>query len=217
VRGKELSSPAHRCGKKGPNCVFTTGETHQKINYAHVAIDNDVSVAAESRTERRILLVDQHPIFRMGLRFLLRQQKDLFLCEEADNASDAINLCDEFTPDLVVTGLVLHDSTGFHFLDEARHRNPDLKILILSAYDENQFAPRLIREGASGYVMKNNSPEIILKAINVVLSGEKYVSDDIAQYFLSTALTESPGEALTVRQLDIFTLVGAGNSADGLG
>lgn len=160
----------------------------------------------------RIFIVEDHPIYREGLALYLNEQPDMFICGETDNAADAMTKIEELAPHLVIIDLKLVNSSGFSLVQNIRSKWPKLKMLILTMYEETRFAERLLQEGASGYIMKDEGPKVVLQALRSILAGETYASEKIKQQILSRGAKPSPEDALTNRELEILQLVGEGKN-----
>ena len=167
--------------------------------------------------QRRVFIVDDHPIVRQGLALLINREADLAVCGDAEDASSALQRIEELKPDLVVVDISLNGPDGLDLLKNVRVRYPNLPVLILSMLDESLYAERALRDGASGYIMKQEATERVLVAIRRILSGEIYVSDRMASRMLhqfaggSQAGPRSPVTDLTDRELEVFRLIGEGN------
>ena len=136
-----------------------------------------------SQTERprkRVFIVDDHPIFREGLVGVIRQQTNLTVCGEADNASQALDDIRHLKPDLLLTDLSLNGKSGLDLLRELRASHLDLPALVISMHDETQYAEQVLRAGGQGYIMKQAGPEKVLAAIATVLGGHVYLSEDLS-------------------------------------
>lgn len=162
--------------------------------------------------KHRVFVVEDHPIFREGLTLFINRQPDFFVCGESDNAADAISQIEKLTPHLAVIDLVLADSSGFGLVQDIHARWPDMKMLVLSMYEESRFAERLIREGASGYIMKSESSSDILEALRIILAGDTYASEKVKQSMISRGGNSSPEDSLSNRELEIFQFVGEGKT-----
>jgi DNA-binding NarL/FixJ family response regulator len=164
----------------------------------------------------RILVVDDHPMMREGLRLRISSQPDLEVCGEAAQVSEAMTQLKATSPDLVIVDMALAGSHGLDLIKEIKARFPTIRMLVLSAYEESLYAERSLRAGAHGYVNKAECQENILDAVRTVLSGKRYLSDDMTQRLVRQAITGSdPGEAdpiqhLSDRELEVFQLIGAG-------
>jgi len=172
--------------------------------------------AAASPARRRVFLVDDHPVVRLGLRQLFNREPDLTVCGEAGEAQSALGAITDAKPDILVLDISLNGPDGLDLLKEVRERLPDLPVLILSMHEESIYAERALRAGASGYIMKHENAEKVLLALRRILNREMYVSDRIADKMLRQYLgrgavaKHSPVEDLTDRELEVFRLIGEG-------
>src|SRR5438270_9605693 len=133
----------------------------------------------KTRQKAKIVVIDDHPVLRDGLMQLLCSQPDLECTGTADNTADARRLVAQFAPDLMLLDLRLKSGDALDLIKSLRVEHPDLKVLVLSQYDEMMFAERVLRAGACGYVMKENATEEILTAVRKVLAGDMYLSEQI--------------------------------------
>lgn len=166
-------------------------------------------------TKYRILIVDDHPIVRRGLRELVADEPDLEVCGEAEDVSQAIEQLETARPDVVVVDLTLKSGHGLELIQEIRARNDRIKMLVSSMHDETLFAERALRAGAAGYVSKQESPDKIIDAVRQVLRGEIYLSTRMASRLLHRVATGEPLEkhpiqSLSDRELEVFEMVGQG-------
>ena len=176
---------------------------------------------AITQTERKshVVVVDDHPVLCDGLKQLIDRQPDLTCVGVADNTSDAKRLVQECKPDLMILDLRLKGGDALDFIKTLRVEFPDVKVLVLSQYDELIFAERTLRAGASGYIMKENATDEVLRAVRKVLAGELYFSDRVASAIVQRTLREKPGashvglERLSDREIQVFQLLGASYSA----
>lgn len=170
--------------------------------------------------QRRILIVDDHPIVRSALAGLIDEQPDLRCCGDAGQSREALRLIDQTRPDLVIVDLVLKGGSGLELIKQIHSSDSHVRILVASMYDEDLFAERVLRAGANGYVHKDEPTQVILVAIRQVLAGGTYLSDAIAGRLLNCLMnthdsTPRPvGLALlSDRELEVFTLIGRGLTA----
>jgi DNA-binding NarL/FixJ family response regulator len=167
---------------------------------------------------KRILIVDDHPLMCDALVRLISSQTDLDCTGIADNTADARRLAAQLKPDLIVLDLRLKSGDALDLIKTLRVEEPDVNVLVLSYYDELMFAERVLRAGASGYVMKENVAEEILRAVRKVLAGDIYFSDQVAAQLVRQMLRHKPDrsrngvEHLSDRELQVFQLISMGVS-----
>jgi DNA-binding NarL/FixJ family response regulator len=165
---------------------------------------------------RKVLLVDDHPIFREGLAQSINREPDLTVCEEAENALEALEAIGRAQPDLVIADITLPGKSGLELIRDLRALYPNLPILAVSMHEESLYAARILRAGARGYVMKQESPSTLLNAIRHVLKGGIYVSQKMSAQILESFSghhphgSSSPIEQLSDREFEVFHLIGQG-------
>jgi DNA-binding NarL/FixJ family response regulator len=168
----------------------------------------------------RVLLVDDHPIVREGLRGLLAQNPEFCVCGEARGVEDGLEALRTLRPDAAIVDLSLGRDSGLDFIAQARKEAPGCAILALSMLDELTYAERALRRGANGYVMKQEATERLVLALHRVLEGKVFVSPLVSERLLTTLsrpaeTTRYSVDRLTDRELEIFRLLGMGvRSAD---
>src|SRR5688572_21417340 len=113
----------------------------------------------------KVLLLDDHPIVRKGLMLLINAEDDLQVCGEASNSSQAFQIIESAKPDLVIVDISLDGPNGVDFIKTAKEQYPDLLLLVHSMYDEALYAERVLRAGARGYIMKQESSDTLITAI----------------------------------------------------
>ncbi len=174
--------------------------------------------AAETRSVRRVLIVDDHPVVRQGLRHLLESADDLAVCGEAETAMDARIAIDRLQPDVMICDISLRQVDGIELVRILRAHYPELPILVLSALDETIYSARMLALGVSGYIMKQASTEQVLASVRRVLDGNIYVSEAMSNSLLSgfaggaAYQAGDPLERLTNRELQILRQIGKGAS-----
>ncbi|HOK01671.1 MAG TPA: PAS domain S-box protein [Spirochaetota bacterium] len=168
------------------------------------------------KVKYRVLLVDSHPVVRQGLRQILEIENDLEVVGETGNAEEALKLIGRLRPEIMVTDISLSGTGGLELIKACKERYPTLPILVLSIYEESIYAERSIRAGARGYVMKDESPAVIVNAIRTVLDGRQYMSDNLKERLLDKLSSPSKDEktalvdSLTDREFEVFQLIGHG-------
>jgi DNA-binding NarL/FixJ family response regulator len=164
---------------------------------------------------KRIVIVDDHPLFRKGLEQLINSTNDDFaICGEAGDAAEGMNRIRELKPDLVIVDLSLPGANGIELIKNIRAEFQKLPILILSMHDESLYALRALRAGAQGYVMKQEALENVIGAIREVLAGRPYLSSQMSAKlitnFASGSTLANPTDKLSDRELEILELIGKG-------
>jgi DNA-binding NarL/FixJ family response regulator len=165
----------------------------------------------------RVIIVDDHPVVRLGIRQMLASEPSLSVCGEADSVEAALEVCAASNADLAIVDLSLGKVSGLELIKELHARHPDVAILVLSMHDESLFAQRALRAGARGYLQKHEAIEGLVDAIHHVLSGKVYVSDTVAQQVLASLRGTSPAptdqlSTLTDREIQVLERVGRGSS-----
>jgi DNA-binding NarL/FixJ family response regulator len=168
-------------------------------------------------TRARVLIVDDHPLVREGLSARISSQPDMEVCGEASDVDEALALLDATKPALVIIDLTLKTGHGLTLIKKVNARAPRTKILVVSAREESLFAERSMRAGAHGYVNKQEAQEKVIIAMRMVLRGERYLSSELTQRLVGRAVgarSKPVGieESLSDRELEIFELIGRGNS-----
>jgi len=171
-----------------------------------------------NQLKSRTIVIEDHPLVCGGLTQLVNSQPDLACIGTADNTADARRLVEECKPDLAILDLRLKGGDGLDFIKTLRVDHPQVKVLVLSQYDELIFAERALRAGASGYIMKENAMDEVLRAIRKVLAGELYYSKRVADALVQRTLHEKPAgphagiNVLSDREMQVFQLLGASYS-----
>lgn len=132
---------------------------------------------------KRILLVDDHPLLREGLRRLIVADKTLSVCGMATDVAQALTLVETAHPDLVITDLTLPGRGGLELIQDLVASHPALPVMVLSMHDEMIYAKRVLASGGAGYVMKDIAPDGLIGAIHVVLGGGVFTSAAYARHF----------------------------------
>ncbi|HAL72142.1 MAG TPA: DNA-binding response regulator [Verrucomicrobiales bacterium] len=166
---------------------------------------------------QRVLIVDDHPVFRAGLTGLVGMEPDLAVCGEAHDACQAMAAIAKLNPDLVMMDMSLPDKSGLETLKDVRAAYPHIPVLMISMHDETLYAERVIRAGGRGYIMKQEGPEKVIQAIRKVLAGGISVSERISTLILDAlASSQHPKQdgasvtKLTDREFEVYRLVGQG-------
>jgi len=170
----------------------------------------------ERERPARILIVDDHPLVRHGLRQLISDEPNLEVCADAEGAAEALHLVETLTPDLVVIDISLKTGSGIELIKAIRAIDDSIKTLVYSMHEELLYAERALRAGARGYVSKLEATDSIIDAIRRVLDGKIAVSDQMSERLLARIAQQPPESyqdpisSLTDRELEIFELFGKG-------
>ncbi|KFZ37920.1 hypothetical protein HR45_08775 [Shewanella mangrovi] len=170
-------------------------------------------------TKTNILLVDDHAIVREGLSSLIEQHQGFLVSAQAESVENALALLQRQTFDIAIVDLSLNKQNGLDLVKDITRQYPETRVLVFSMHPEEIYAERALRAGAKGYLMKSESPETLLVAINKLLDGMVYLSDRMTKMLLGNAMasgkqrtaTSFGVQALSDRELEIFTLVGKGH------
>jgi two-component system invasion response regulator UvrY len=167
----------------------------------------------------RVIIVDDHPVVRQGLKQIIGTEQDLQLVGEAETAREALSVIRRTACDAVVLDITLPDASGLDVLSQLKSEHPTLPVLIMSIHEEEQYALRVLKAGASGYLMKDSVPEDLIKAIRKIVSNGKYISPSLAERLASEFI--SPGELshekLSNREFQIMCLIASGKSLKEIG
>lgn len=163
----------------------------------------------------RILVADDHPLLRSGLKQVLSQEPDFIVAGEAEDAEQVVQRMEQEQWDFVILDITMPGRSGLDVLRDIRRKQPALPVLVLSMHSEDQFAVRAIKAGANGYISKDNAPAEVVRAIRRILTGKKYVSPTLAE-ILADSLTsdsERPAhETLSDREFQVLCQLASGKT-----
>ena len=166
----------------------------------------------------RVLIVDDHPVFRRGIGELIRRRSDMAICGEAEDAHAALEAMRRLDPDVVMLDVSLPGANGIELIKLLLAERPRLRILVVSMHEESLYALRALRAGARGYVMKHQAEEQLLDALRKVTSGGLYVSPALGEKLVfklvqgSDSDLGSPVDKLSDRELEVLQQFGRGKS-----
>ena len=170
-----------------------------------------------AKKRARVLIVDDHPAVREALALRIARQRDLEVCGEAADTSEALRLVAETQPDLAVVDISLKTGNGIDLIKRIKDRDDHIRIVVWSMHSESLYAERALRAGALGYVNKDQATDTIVEAIRRVLEGKVWLSEAMAERVLHRAVgaggkagTRSLVETLADRELEVFRLIGQG-------
>ena len=168
-----------------------------------------------SKRKIRILIVDDHAIMREGLKRILADEPEMQVAGEAANGDEALGMVRDGEWGVVLLDIALPGKSGLDILKHIKAAQPALPVLILSMYPEDQYAVRVLKSGAAGYLTKESAPGQLVAAIRKVAQGGIYVSQELAEKLaieLHSAPEKSPHETLSDREFEILRLIGAGRT-----
>jgi DNA-binding NarL/FixJ family response regulator len=171
-----------------------------------------------SLIKHRVLIVDDHPLVRKGLTEAMAAEADLEVCGEAASVPEALRQAEATRPHVVIIDLTLGAEDGIELIDYIKSRWPTMKMLVSSAHDEQTYAARALRAGALGFISKREPLPQVVAAVRQVLRGEVFLSPHMATCLLQRAvggesLDQDPVQALSNRELQVFGMIGEGQSA----
>jgi two-component system invasion response regulator UvrY len=163
----------------------------------------------------RVLIADDHPVVRRGLKEILVRELEHSVCDEAENVEQAITKVRGHDWDLVILDIAMPGRSGLDVLRDIRQERRQLPVLIFSMHAEDQYARRVLKAGARGYMNKESSPEELIKAIKRILSGGRYVSPALAErlaWDLSEDNWRPVHETLSDRELEVLRMIASGKT-----
>jgi len=162
------------------------------------------------------LLVDDHPIVRLGVIQLLDLEPDLQVRWQASSAAEAVAICESAAPDMAIVDISLGEESGVELIRQLTRTHPAMQILAMSMHDESLYAERAVRAGAKGYVMKHSASKNIVAALRRIRAGEIHVSEAVHSRLMHRAMARDEGQMpsglglLSERELEVFRLIGMG-------
>ncbi|PKL18170.1 MAG: DNA-binding response regulator [Spirochaetae bacterium HGW-Spirochaetae-5] len=169
------------------------------------------------KKKHSVMIVEDHSIVRMGLCMLISQLDDMSICQEVDSGDKALEYLKNNKADVIIVDISLNDMNGIDLIKYIRRTDQKVPILVLSVFDETFYADRSFAAGATGYIMKQEASDVIVKAIRTVIAGEIYASEKIRNQLLKKVIgkNDEAGETristLTDRELQVFELIGSGH------
>ena len=173
----------------------------------------------ECKSKIKILIADDHPLFRQGLKNAFSDTSDIEVVSEVDNSNDILGKVREHNLSLVLLDISMPGKGGLEVLKQLKTEFPKTPVLILSVYPESQYAVRFIKAGASGYLTKESSIDTLLDAVRKVAQGGNYASADITEKLAFDFLNidKPPHELLSDREYQVFSMIATGKSLTEIG
>lgn len=167
----------------------------------------------------RVFLADDHPVVRQGLRLILASEPSIVVVGEAGSAEEALQRLSTVAADILLLDIALPGRSGLEALSTIRQQHPNMPVLILSQYPEDQMAVRSIRAGAAGYLNKDAAPDELVQAILRLRTGRKYLTPNLAELLAETLQlpNEPPHQLLSSREYQVFCMLASGKSVSEIG
>lgn len=163
----------------------------------------------------RVLIADDHAVVRRGIKEIISEENDISIVGEASNSEELMKLFYDKTWDVLVLDITMPGKNGLDAMIEMKQRKPDIKILILTMYSEEEIALRALKTGASGYLSKDSVPGELVKAIRRIYEGGRYISSSLAEsiaFSVEKDAREVTHKDLSEREFQVFCLLASGNS-----
>lgn len=171
---------------------------------------------AELGTKKKILIVEDHPVARLGLAKVLARESDFQIIGEAEDVDQAMEAIESKKPDIIILDLSLKSSNGLEFQKYLKSNRPELNVLVVSMFDETIYAVRVLEAGAKGYLMKDATVEELIKAVHSVSNGRIYVSDNVKSKIMGNLSFRKTDEnissisSLSSREQQVFLMISRG-------
>ena len=167
----------------------------------------------------KIIIADDHPLFRRGLKHALEETNDIQVIGESSNGEDLLSLIKDCIPEIILLDISMPGKSGLDLLKQLKSEYPKLPILILSVYPEEQYAVRFLKAGASGYLTKESAAEKLAEAIRKIAGGGKYASTEVMEKlaFDFSNSDKAPHETLSDREFQVFGMISIGKSLTEIG
>ena len=171
----------------------------------------------------RVLLADDHVLVRQGIRQFLEDEENIEVVAEADDGAQALRLIEQHQPDIAVLDIRMPEMTGIEATRRIKARFPQVRVLILTAYDDDPYVFALLQAGADGYVLKTASADELVRAVRTVYEGQSALSPEITSKVVRQMASGKPAgaveqvESLTERELDVLRLAAQGKTNRAIG
>ncbi len=163
----------------------------------------------------RILIADDHGVVRQGLRQIVSERMNMMVAAEAVDGQEALDLVRASEFDVAIIDIAMPGRGGLDILRDLRAARPDMKVIVLSMYSEEQYAVRSLRDGASAYLTKTSAPDELVLAIETVAAGRRYITPSIADRlagYIEDSTTRPAHELLSDREMQVLVLIGSGKT-----
>ena len=161
----------------------------------------------------RVLIADDHAVVRMGLKQILSEDPEINVKDDVSNGAEALDKIRHNKYDILILDISMPGISGLDVLKEVKLTTENLPVLILSIYSEDQYAIRVLKDGASGYMTKDVAPSELIHAVKQIINGHKYISPSIAEklaFYIEEDSKKKGHELLSDREYDVFLKLSAG-------
>jgi len=163
----------------------------------------------------RIVIADDHPVVRKGLRSLLEEEPEFLVVGEAKDGTQALEILDQLKPDVLIVDMMMPGHNGLEVIRQAKKFYPTMPVIVLSMNSTDAYVIEALKRGASGYVLKETGPTELVECVKTVLAGQRFLSAQLPQHLLIINLSQykyetDPYEALTNREREILQLAAEG-------
>ena len=167
--------------------------------------------------KKSVLIVEDHPIVRRGIKQLIDQESEFAVCWEAESTDEALAVFEKESVEFIIVDISLKNSNGLSFIKQIREKNSSTPILVLSMHDENFYSERALKAGANGYTMKSDPPENLIEAMRKIQEGHVYLSESMSKKAIEVFSgkneeNKTAVEGLSKREFEVFQFIGQGYS-----
>jgi DNA-binding NarL/FixJ family response regulator len=163
----------------------------------------------------KVLIADDHPLFREGIKRMLSETSDIVVADEASNGQEVLKIVEKNDFDVIMLDISMPGRSGLDIIKQLKCDRPDLHILILSMHSEEEYAERALKAGAAGYLVKKTTPDEVVTAIRKVSMGKKYVSSSLAERLachVGKSFNKLPHETLSDREYEVMCMIASGKT-----
>jgi DNA-binding NarL/FixJ family response regulator len=163
----------------------------------------------------KVLITDDHPLFREGIKRMLSETSDMVVADEASNGQEVLKIVEKNDFDVILLDISMPGRSGLDIIKQLKCDRPELHILILSMHSEEEYAERALKAGAAGYLVKKTTPDEVVTAIRKVSMGKKYVSSSLAERLachVGQNFKKLPHETLSDREYEVMRMIASGKT-----
>jgi DNA-binding NarL/FixJ family response regulator len=184
-----------------------------KLRFLYIIFGGNKMIENKESYPIKVVIVDDHPIVRKGLKALLKSEKNIKVVADCSNGTSAISCCKNFNPDIMLLDVKMPDCMGYDIISNIKKISPQIKIVILTAYNDKEYVEQSIKAGANGFVLKDINKQELVKVIRTVNSGKTFIDPSIARAIVNSVLKDADKahiESLTSREIEVLNLMSKG-------